>query len=152
MRQGCAWAGISAPAVCERMNPDRVELTFDLQPLASADSELVITEQAGKTRANAEQNDNGSPREVLPKKSGKGSSRKTSPEMSGATQRDNDANNLQVVLAALLEASDSIKRSDVEAALGVSKSTATKLIDSLVQGGRLERQGVGHATYYVVVH
>ena len=152
MRQGCAWAGISAPAVRERMNPDRVELTFDLQPLASADSELVITEQAGKTRANAEQNDNGSPCEVLPKKSGKGSSRKTSPEMSGATQRDNDANNLQVVLAALLEASDSIKRSDVEVALGVSKSTATKLIDSLVQGGRLERQGVGRATYYVVVH
>ena len=138
MRQGCAWAGISAPVVHERMNPDRVELTFDIQPLASADSVLANTAQPDKTQVKAEQ-------------SGKGSSCETLPKKSGAAQRDKEVKNLQDALAALLEASASIKRSEVEMALGVSKSTATKLVDSLVQEGRLEKQGVGRATYYVVV-
>ena len=75
-------------------------------------------------------------------------------EMGGISSTRNptlsSVKNSQAALEALLDVSASIRRSDVEEALGVSKATATKLVDLLVQEGRLAKQGAGRATRYLV--
>ena len=133
MRQGCDWAGIPYPVVHERMNPDRVELSFDLLPTKSAGAA-----SAGEARVG----------EVLaPKRP----AAKVLVEGEGATRCVRSAKDSQQVLEAFLNSASSVKRSDVEEALGVSKATANKLIDSLVREGRLKKQGAGRATRYLVV-
>ena len=53
-------------------------------------------------------------------------------------------------LETLLRSKDFITRSDLEE-LGYSRSTAVEKINSLMEGGRIERYGGGRSTRYKVL-